>query len=112
MDARQKTLNQELRRGEILRILVVWGMKWMPVKVLLHQLALSGIHISMAELEFHLDYLANESFLLIQRLRDTPHYRPERAGQGDPETVIAIKLTNAGLNFYDGRGSGDKGVRF
>ena len=112
MNADQKRLTRELERGEILRILAVWGMSWMTVDMLRHELALQTRHVSAEEMTFHLEYLANGEYVELRRRRDTREGRGDRVSNGDPSEIQLMRLTNRGLNLYDGRIDSDPGVKF
>jgi hypothetical protein len=112
MDAQQKLLKKDLERGEIIRTLAVWGLTWMKMDMLRHELALNGHHLTNEEIGFHLLYLSGAELLNTRRRQDTGDWRPDRIGDAKPEEIEFVKLTNKGLNLYDGRIEPDPGVKF
>ena len=97
-----KDVSREYERGLMLRILVSWAMEWMPF----HQLRLQtvtqlGYTMSLDEVRFHLNYLAQAGYAESKTLR---------AGQANFELAV-VRATSKGVDLVEGRAA-DQGVAF
>jgi len=75
-------------------------------------LDLLGYPMSMEDLGFHLVYLSDEGYVRVVRAGETPGYRRDRLGAGDPDAIVFCKLLPKGLRLIDGTEPENPGVRF
>jgi len=85
----------------MLRILVDWGLEWMPYHELRVQLANRlGYRIPDSELKFQLNYLAQGGYAETKQLR---------AGRSDIE-LLAVRGTTKAVDLIEGRVAPDPGI--
>jgi len=102
-------------RGDLLRVLKEDYQRGMTsVRNLLGTLDTLNISLSEEDLAFHLMYLADQGYLRLVRVKDTPGYRADRriAGWEKPETIKFAMLLPKGLQLIDGLVAEDPLVKF
>jgi hypothetical protein len=102
-------------RGDLLRVLKEDYQQGMTsARNLLGTLDALGIPLSEQDLAFHLMYLADQGYLRIVRVKDTPAYRNDRRmlGWEKPETIKFLTLQPKGLQLLDGMIPEDPMVKF
>lgn len=99
--------SKELQRGWILEYLVTAGFRPVPPKSLLYYLRDMRSPTSWEGLNFHLEYMEQKGWVALTRTitQGAERLPPEKK-------FIAVSLTAAGVDEYDGRKAGDSGVRF
>jgi hypothetical protein len=101
MDSLTTHVKHEAERGVMLRILVDWGLEWMPYHELRMQLASRlGYRISDSELKFQLNYLTQGGYAETKQLR---------AGRPDIE-LLAVRATTKAVDLLEGRVPPDPGI--
>ena len=95
-------LAREVERGEILRYLAEVYPGGATPTTLLHHMDYSGYTVDRSTLSFHITYLAEKGYALIDA------YVPE---VGHPSEVRLVKITPAGIDLLDRRKKGESGVR-
>jgi DNA-binding transcriptional ArsR family regulator len=102
-------------RGEIIRVLKEeYGGDMMTVRVLLRALDALGWSLSQEDIEFHLQYLADQGYVEVRRVRDTTGYRKDRVLQRGvkPATMVFARLLPRGIQLMDGLLAEDPSVAF
>ncbi len=102
-------------RGDILRTLKEdYRAEMTATWSLVGALDAQGVSLSMEDLTFHLEYLAEQEYVRIWRQRDLPGARRDRraAGWRAPATIIFAKLLPKGLQLMDGKIAEDPLVSF
>lgn len=111
MDEKRSKRNTkyDVQRGEIIRVLVPWfGKQWLRAKTIQFALAELNSALSIDDLNVHFDYLEQAGLIEVRRndprtaLRDS-----EKPCQAD-----LVRLTNRGLQMYDGKIECDPGIAF
>lgn len=70
MNSLTDDVKHESERGEILKILVDWGLDWIPVYELRSQIqSRTGRRLTDAQMQFHLSYLEQGGYAERKRLR-------------------------------------------
>ncbi len=101
MDSLTGHVKHEAERGVMLKILVEWGLEWMPYHELRMQLASRlGYRIPDTELRFQLNYLTQGGYAETKQLR---------AGRSDIE-LLAIRGTTKAVDLLEGRVAADPGI--
>ncbi|HXJ95035.1 MAG TPA: hypothetical protein VMT20_19515 [Terriglobia bacterium] len=101
MDSLTTHVKQESERGLMLRILVEWGLEWMPHHELRMQLSSRlGYRIPDSELKFQINYLAQGGYAETKQLR---------AGRADIE-LLAVRATTKAADLIEGRLAPDPGI--
>jgi len=101
MSSLTSDVKHEAERGVMLRILVDWGLEWMPYHELRVQLANRlGYRIPDSELKFQLNYLAQGGYAETKQLR---------AGRSDIE-LLAVRGTTKAVDLIEGRVAPDPGI--
>jgi len=73
-------VKHESERGELLRVLVDWGLEWVPFYELRSQiLSRTGRRLTDAQLQFHLNYLEQSGYAERKLLR---------SGRADIELLV------------------------
>jgi hypothetical protein len=89
-----KDVSREYERGVMVKILVTWGLEWMP----LHELRIQtmtrlGYSVSTDDLKFQLNYLSQAGYVESKTLR---------AGRADFELAVA-RATPKAVDLLEGR---------
>ena len=101
MESLTSDVQREAERGVMVRILVDWGLEWMPYHELRMQLATRlGYRVPESELRFHLNYLLQGGYAETKQLR---------AGRADIE-LLAIRATVKAVDLLEGRVPQDAGI--
>ncbi len=101
MDSLTADVKHEAERGVMLRILVDWGLEWMPYHELRLQLGSRlGYRIPDSELRFQLNYVVQGGYAETKQLR---------AGRTDIE-LLAVRGTTKAVDLLEGRASPDSGI--
>jgi hypothetical protein len=101
MESLTEDVKHEAERGVMVRILVDWGLEWMPYHELRMQLATRlGYRIPDSELRFQLNYLVQGGYAETKQLR---------AGRADIE-LLAIRATVKAVDLLEGRVPPDAGI--
>lgn len=96
-----KQIQREAQRGLMVRILVDWGLEWMPFSELrLQLLRRTGYPLADEDLQFHLNYLARAGYAEMKQLRAA------RAGL----EMTAVRATPKAVDLAEGRIPEDAGV--
>jgi|GEM_PF-3415481 len=104
---------QARRKGDIIRILYEdYTSAMTSVGSLAGALDMLGESVSPDSLQFHLVYLAQQSYIQIWRVRDLPGWRRDRIGVGPAEQIRFAKLLPRGLQLLDGNCPEDPQVKF
>jgi hypothetical protein len=99
-------------RGAILTTLkAAYGSEMISVRTLWRVLNGARISVSDEGLQFSLTYLADQGYIKIWRVRDTPGWRPDRPGPR-PEAIVFSRLLPKGLLLVDGQAEADPKVTF
>jgi len=103
MDSLTSDVRHEAERGLMLKILVGWGLEWMPYHELRMQLTTRlGYRMPDSELKFQLNYLLQGGYAETKQLR---------AGRADME-LHAIRATVKAVDLLEGRVAPDTGIGF
>jgi hypothetical protein len=108
-------MRHNLERGEILRVLQVdFCSSATMLKTLRGALALGGYPLTLDGLSFHLEVLAQQGYIELNRAEDTPGYRQDRMSAlwKKPNTIISAKLLAKGLMLIDALIPSDPTVNF
>jgi len=101
MESLSENIKHEAERGVMVRILVDWGLEWMPYHELRMQLATRlGYRMSESELKFQINYLVQGGYIESKQLR---------AGRADIE-LLAIRATVKAVDLLEGHGVQDSGI--
>jgi hypothetical protein len=101
MDSLTSDVKHEAERGMMMKILVDWGLEWMPYHELRMQLATRlGYRLPDSELKFQLNYLLQGGYAESKQLR---------AGRSDFE-LLAIRATVKAVDLLEGRIAQDPGI--
>jgi hypothetical protein len=101
MNSLTSDVKHEAERGVMLRILVEWGLEWMPYHELRIQLASRlGYRMPDSELKFQLNYLIQGGYAESKQLR---------AGRPDIE-LLAVRGTTKAVDLLEGRAAPDTGI--
>jgi hypothetical protein len=101
MDSLTSDVKHEAERGMMVKILVDWGLEWMPYHELRMQLATRlGYRLPDSELKFQLNYLLQGGYAESKQLR---------AGRSDFE-LLAIRATVKAVDLLEGRIAQDPGI--
>jgi len=101
MNSLTSDVKHEAERGMMLKILVEWGLEWMPHHELRMQLSSRlGYRIPESELKFQLNYLIQGGYAESKQLR---------AGRPDIE-LLAVRATTRAVDLLEGRSSPDPGI--
>jgi len=101
MESLTEDIKHEAERGVMVRILVDWGLEWMPYHELRMQLATRlGYRIPDSELRFQLNYLVQGGYAETKQLR---------AGRADIE-LLAVRATVKAVDLLEGRVPQDSGI--
>jgi hypothetical protein len=101
MESLTEDVKHEAERGVMVRILVGWGLEWMPYHELRMQLASRlGYRIPDGELKFQLNYLVQGGYAETKQLR---------AGRADIE-LLAVRATVKAVDLLEGRVPPDTGI--
>jgi len=103
MEQAIKKVRQELTRGEILLYLTKVYPQGATPQVLKHYLEERGYPVLNEEFDFHIQYLADASFVTCEL---------SRWEVGAAEKIRLVKITKAGIDEVDGRPKTSSGVRF
>lgn len=99
-------------RGAILTTLkATYGSEMTSAKTLWRVLNGARIAISDTGLQFSLQYLSDQEYIKIWRVRDTPGWRPDRPGPR-PDVIVFARLLPKGLRLVDGQAEADPKVSF
>lgn len=101
-----------LEKGQIIRSLKEVYPRLVTVATLLRALDDVGFSMTPEGLAFALEYLAEQEYVAVQRNRDMPGWRRDRAGAGRPDDIRFAKLAAEGLQLLDGRRPEDPLVAF
>ena len=97
-----KDISHEFERGVMVRLLVDWGLEWMPFHQLRVQtMARLGYTLSEKDAQFHLNYLNQTGYTESKTLR---------AGRADFELAV-VRATSKAVDLVEGRAA-DPGVAF
>jgi hypothetical protein len=97
-----KDVSHEFERGVMVRLLVNWGLEWMPFQELRVQtMARLGYTMGDSEAKFHLNYLSQAGYTESKTLR---------AGRVDFELSV-VRATAKAVDLVEGR-TADPGVAF
>ncbi|MEN6601771.1 MAG: hypothetical protein ABFD86_05090 [Bryobacteraceae bacterium] len=102
-------------RGAILRTLKQdYQSEMTSISTLIGALDLRGISLSREGIGFHLQYLADQGYIRIWRVKDMPGFRSDRRlpGWEKPEVMKFTKLLPKGLLLLDGNIQEDAKVTF
>ncbi len=103
---------EQYERGTILEHLMANRGIQVPMAFfqLLRGLRLLNLPLSPRDLRDRLEYLAAKGYVEVRRLQDMPGFR-ERDLKGDqqPDHIVTVKLTPAGVDLLEGAAS-DPGV--
>lgn len=94
-------VQREAQRGLIVRILVEWGLEWIPSGELrLQFLRRAGYAVTDDQLQFHLNYLSSAGYIETKLLR---------AAQAGLE-MTAVRATPQAVDLVEGRIGDDPAV--
>lgn len=80
MGSLTEDVKHESERGELLKVLVDWGLEWMPFYELRSQIqSRTGRRLTDAQLQFHLNYLEQDGYAERKLLR---------SGRADIELLV------------------------
>jgi hypothetical protein len=102
-------------RGSIIRTLAEdYTSAMTSVRTLVGALDAQGISLSQADIEFHLQYLADSGYVQVFRAKEMPGFRSDRRVREwvKPDTMMFCKLLPKGLQLLDGRIGEDPLIRF
>ncbi|HEV3278286.1 MAG TPA: hypothetical protein VG860_15820 [Terriglobia bacterium] len=101
MDSLTNDVKHESERGEILKLLVEWGLEWMPLYEVRAQVAsLTGRRLTDDQLRFHLNYLEQSGFAERKLLRSG------RAGM----ELMTVRATSKAVDLVQGRLAPEAGI--
>ena len=100
-------------RGAILCALKQeYGSSMVAMRTLAAALNLTGYPLTNASLQFSLTLLADCAYVRTWTARDMGIWRPDRANEMRPETIVFAKLLPKGLSLVDGKIEPDPNVSF
>ncbi len=95
-------VKHESQRGVLLLTLIYRGLDWVPWTELRKQMARQGYPLADEELQFHLNYLSDGSYVETETLR---------AGRAGLE-LKRVRATKKAVDLHDGRIAADPGIAF
>jgi hypothetical protein len=88
MDSLTRDVKHESERGEILKVLVDWGLDWIPVYELRTQIqSRTGRRLTDGQLQFHLNYLEQGGYAERKLLRSGRADLELAVVRGTPKTA-------------------------
>lgn len=101
-------------RGKLLKALQEeYSGRMTRVATLRAALDLLGFPMSDVGIQFHLQYLADEGYISVQRAHEAAAYRRDRGhAGGDPNVIVWARLMPRGVRLIDGIEAENPGVRF
>lgn len=101
MESLTENVKHEAERGVMVRILVDWGMEWIPYHELRMQLTTRlGYRMAESELKTQLNYLLQAGYAETKQLR---------AGRADIE-LLAVRATIKAVDLVEGRLAPDASI--
>lgn len=95
-----KDISREFERGLMVKVLVGWGLEWMPFHELRVQMMTRlGHSVSEDDIKFHLNYLGQAGYAESKTLR---------AGRVDFELAV-VRATPKAVDLVEGRAA-DQGI--
>lgn len=73
---------------------------------------LLGYPMTGENMQFSLQYLADDGYVLITRACDMPGFRRDRMGSGAADMIVMAKITPRGIRLIDGTEPENAGVGF
>jgi hypothetical protein len=71
-----------------------------------------GFPMSDEGIQFALQYLSDQGYVIPTRVRDLPNWREDRPDPRRPDSFVTVKLSALGLRLVDGKCPSDPMVKF
>jgi hypothetical protein len=112
MIAEMREARHAEERGAILTTLkAAYGSEMTSTRTLWRVLNGARVPVSEEGLQFSLTYLADQGYIKVWRVRDTPGWRPDRPGPR-ADVIVFARLLPRGLLLVDGQAEADPKVSF
>jgi hypothetical protein len=113
MAGQMERVRHARERGQILKALQEeYSGRLTRVGDLAGALSLLGFPMTSESLQFSLQYLTDEGYVHIVRVRDTAAWRPDRNPGADGEAIVFARLLPKGVRLIDGDEGPNVGVSF